>query len=58
MQRDPLLYSDPAAFRPERFLNESGKLKPAMADTHGQGHVTFGFGKRYALNTVQSALWR
>lgn len=47
MQRDPALYPDPEAFRPERFLDENGKPKPPMADTHGQDHATFGFGKRY-----------
>lgn len=47
MQRDPALYPDPEDFRPERFLDENGKLRPPMADTHGQDHVTFGFGKRF-----------
>ncbi|KAI0339650.1 hypothetical protein BDW22DRAFT_1347530 [Trametopsis cervina] len=47
MQRDPAVYDDASAFRPERFLNESGSLETSVPGTHGQGHVNFGFGKRY-----------
>lgn len=49
MQRDRSLYPDPEVFKPERFLDEFGGLKPTLPETHGQGHVTFGFGKRYVI---------
>ncbi|KAI0339656.1 cytochrome P450 [Trametopsis cervina] len=46
IQRDPAVYGDADAFRPERFLDENGAHNVVVADTHGHGHVTFGFGKR------------
>uniref|UniRef100_A0A0W0F1D1 Cytochrome p450 n=2 Tax=Moniliophthora roreri TaxID=221103 RepID=A0A0W0F1D1_MONRR len=33
-------------FRPERFLNEDGMLKPSPPGTKDEGHYTFGFGHR------------
>ncbi|KAI0759799.1 cytochrome P450 [Irpex lacteus] len=47
MNRDPSVYVDPDVFRPERFLDVSGKLKTAWSpETHHMGHTSFGFGKR------------
>ena len=47
---DPASYGDDAAmFNPGRFLNPSGKIIPGPAETHGEGHVTFGFGKRTCI---------
>ena len=49
MNHDPEIFPDFDNFRPERFLDESGKIDIAPPDTHGMGHVTFGFGRRYAV---------
>jgi cytochrome P450 len=47
---DPASYGDDAArFNPGRFLDPSGKIVPGPAQTHGEGHVTFGFGKRTCI---------
>ena len=46
MNHDPEIFPDFDNFRPERFLDESGKIDIAPPDTHGMGHVTFGFGRR------------
>ncbi|KAH9175619.1 cytochrome P450 [Lactarius sanguifluus] len=46
---DPSAYGDDAAqFRPERFLDADGKIMsgPQAAETHEEGHGTYGFGKR------------
>ncbi|KAH9073438.1 cytochrome P450 [Lactarius deliciosus] len=46
---DPAAYGDDAAqFRPERFLDADGKIMsgPQAAETHDDGHGTYGFGKR------------
>jgi hypothetical protein len=51
MNRDPDLYGeDFDAFRPDRFLDESGQLKPTHPATKGEGHVTYGFGRRYVAH--------
>ncbi|KAI0088550.1 cytochrome P450 [Irpex rosettiformis] len=42
---DPSLYPDFDTFRPERFLDASGK-ETAPPDTHQMGHSSFGFGRR------------
>lgn len=48
MNRDTDIWgSDATEFRPERFLDENGQLKAAVPDTHEEGHVTFGFGRRF-----------
>jgi len=58
MNRDPDIFPDYDTFRPERFLDESGTKEVVPADTHGQGHVTYGFGRRicagkeFANNTI------
>ncbi|THU84289.1 cytochrome P450 [Dendrothele bispora CBS 962.96] len=57
MNRDPELYGeDYDAFRPERFLDENllktageYKLKPVHPATKGEGHVTYGFGRRICV---------
>ncbi len=46
MNRDPEIFPDYDEFRPERFLDESGTVEVIPPDTHMQGHVTFGFGRR------------
>lgn len=46
IHRDPELFPEPDVFRPERYLDEEGGLIPPMPDTHSQGHLIFGFGKR------------
>ena len=48
IHRDPSIYPDFDVFRPERFLDESGKEEIAPPDTHHMGHSSFGFGRRYA----------
>jgi cytochrome P450 len=45
--RDPAAYGDDAvSFKPERFLDERGKLIPGPAETRDEGHTTYGFGRR------------
>ena len=46
MNHDPTIYPAPDVFRPERFLAADGTTDVAPPDTHGQGHVSFGFGRR------------
>ncbi|KAI0027578.1 cytochrome P450 [Vararia minispora EC-137] len=47
---DPQLYgADAARFNPARFLDEKGQLKPSLADTKDEGHVTYGFGRRICV---------
>ena len=41
--RDPQVYPDPEAFRPERFLNSNGELAVEGKDP---ADVGFGFGRR------------
>ncbi|KAI0684340.1 cytochrome P450 [Earliella scabrosa] len=59
MNHDPEIFPDFDNFRPERFLDESGKIDIAPPDTHGMGHVTFGFGRRICvgLNFANQALF-
>ena len=45
--RDPTAYGDDAAdFNPGRFLDEYGRLIPGPIETRGDGHSTYGFGRR------------
>jgi cytochrome P450 len=45
--RDTAAYGDDAAsFKPERFLDESGRLIPGPAETRDEGHSAYGFGRR------------
>lgn len=47
MNRDPKHFPDFEEFRPERYLDADGQLVDPIAGTHMQGHVTYGFGRRY-----------
>ncbi|KAH8817738.1 cytochrome P450 [Flagelloscypha sp. PMI_526] len=50
MNRDPEIYGeDYDSFRPDRFLDSEGNLKPAHPATKGEGHVTYGFGRRICV---------
>ncbi|KAI9444589.1 cytochrome P450 [Lactarius indigo] len=66
--RDPSSYGDDAAdFRPERFLGAHGEILPGPAETHEDGHASFGFGKRACVGkhitneslfiNIATALW-
>ncbi|KAH8987295.1 cytochrome P450 [Lactarius akahatsu] len=66
--RDPSSYGDDAAsFRPERFLGAHGEILPGPAETHEEGHSTFGFRKRACMGKhivneslfiyIATALW-
>ncbi|CAL1709871.1 unnamed protein product [Somion occarium] len=59
MNRDPKLFPDFEEFRPERYLDASGKLLEPIAGTHLQGHVTYGFGRRICvgMNLANQALF-
>ncbi|OSX64673.1 hypothetical protein POSPLADRAFT_1044160 [Postia placenta MAD-698-R-SB12] len=43
---DPDVFPSPEDFIPERFLDETGVFDVIPPDTHGMGHVNFGFGRR------------
>lgn len=48
--QDPASYGDNAAiFNPERFLDPCGKILPGPLETRGEGHNTYGFGKRSCI---------
>ncbi|KZV76224.1 cytochrome P450 [Peniophora sp. CONT] len=48
--RDATIYGDDAgAFRPQRHLDEQGRLAPAPPTTKEHGHVSFGFGRRICV---------
>ncbi|KAJ7310003.1 cytochrome P450 [Mycena albidolilacea] len=50
MNHDPAIYGvDVEIFRPERYLSESGELKPPPKDTKQEGHCSYGFGKRICV---------
>ncbi|KAF9477123.1 cytochrome P450 [Pholiota conissans] len=53
MSRDEKLYADPHAFKPERFIDENGKL----IDDYRV--LTYGFGRRICLGkySASSTLW-
>ncbi|KDR81197.1 hypothetical protein GALMADRAFT_116228 [Galerina marginata CBS 339.88] len=48
MNRDPIVYPDYEEFRPERFIDQEGN-EFIPQNTHGQGHVTYGFSRRICL---------
>lgn len=43
---------DAEEFNPSRHLDQEGKIKDAMADTKGEGHFTFGFGRRICVGRL------
>lgn len=43
MAHDPTDYPDPETFYPERFLDASGEINPAIRDP---STLIFGFGRR------------
>jgi cytochrome P450 len=50
---DPSAYGDNAAsFDPERFLDSSGNIILGLAETHGEGHSTYGFGRRVCVGNL------
>ena len=67
LNRDEEFYPEPEKFDPERFLDADGQLAKPLEDTHGQGHLAFGSGRRicagmYVANQaifieVASLLW-
>ncbi|KAF5343053.1 hypothetical protein D9758_011137 [Tetrapyrgos nigripes] len=61
INRDPEFFPDPDAFRPERYYNEDEDLtkKAEFDDTHGQGHYSYGFGRRVCvgMNLANNALF-
>ncbi|KAH9058113.1 cytochrome P450 [Lactarius vividus] len=47
LNRDPTIYgADATHFNPARFLDAKGELAPSPPETKGEGHVTYGFGRR------------
>jgi cytochrome P450 len=47
---DRAVFGDDAdEFRPERHLDDKGKLIPGPAETNKEGHVSFGFGRRICV---------
>lgn len=46
MNRDPKYFPDYEEFRPERYLDAEGQLNDEVPDTHHQGHLSFGLGRR------------
>ena len=46
MHKDERCFPEPDIFRPERYLDATGQVNHLMPDTHGQGHLSFGSGRR------------
>ncbi|KAI0072587.1 cytochrome P450 [Panus rudis PR-1116 ss-1] len=59
INRDPKDFPDYDEFRPERYLDASGQLVDVLPNTHGQGHVSYGFGRRVCvgMNLANQALF-
>ncbi|KAF9463397.1 cytochrome P450 [Collybia nuda] len=59
MNRDPDLYPDYDEFRPDRFLDVSGKVNKKFSDAVSMGHVTYGFGRRICagMNLANQSLF-
>lgn len=49
MNHDPKCFPDHDVFRPERYLDDEGRLTDAIPNTHHLGHLTFGTGRRCVL---------
>ncbi|TFK67280.1 cytochrome P450 [Pluteus cervinus] len=49
INHDPDIFPDPHEFRPERFLDPSETIDVVVPGTRNQGHVTFGFGRRFCI---------
>ncbi|THH22507.1 hypothetical protein EUX98_g8187 [Antrodiella citrinella] len=49
MCSDIEVYGDPENFRPERFLDETETEENLPINTHGEGHTSFGYGRRKCL---------
>ena len=49
MNRDPKYFPDFEEFRPERYLNDVGELREPIPDTHNQGHLMYGTGRRFVI---------
>ena len=48
IDRDLKHFSDDnSKFRPERYLNEYGELYDFLPESRGEGHLSFGSGRRY-----------
>ena len=56
MNRDPKYFPDYEEFRPERYLDESGQLNDEVPDTHHQGHLSFGCGRRHGTRSMIRSL--
>ena len=47
---DQAVFGDDAdVFNPERHLSENGELLPGPKETNQEGHVSFGFGRRFCI---------
>ena len=50
MNHDPEIYGkDAAEFNPARYLDSNGDVVPGPSDTKGEGHFSYGFGRRICL---------
>ncbi|PFH53325.1 hypothetical protein AMATHDRAFT_55202 [Amanita thiersii Skay4041] len=51
LNHDPKMYGEDAEeFKPERHLNEHGNIQPSkFPETHDEGHLTYGFGRRICV---------
>lgn len=46
INRDPNYFPDYDEFRPERYMDQHGRLADPVANTHNQGHLSYGAGRR------------
>ncbi|KAI0248586.1 cytochrome P450 [Lactifluus subvellereus] len=50
LNRDPEIYGEDAGhFNPARHLDANGDIAPGPPDTKEEGHVTYGFGRRFCV---------
>ena len=57
INHDPRYFPDHDEFRPERYIDVSGRLAEPIPDTHGLGHLSFGSGRRYAHTQSFGRAW-